>query len=111
MEAKQWAIRGPGMPQMILRSDKNLKEEQVKKIYLSQFKARNIQYDSEVPWRIFPMSDEEIQKAGLSWCLRESRRKNHRNLIQVKDGKVIEDLREVVPAKKVNTKIDVSTMK
>lgn len=99
------------MPQMILRSDKNLKEEQVKKIYLEQFKARSIQYDSEVPWRITPMSDEDIQKAGLSWCLRESRRKNHRSLIQVKNGEVIEDVKPVVPVKKVNTKIDVSTMK
>jgi len=111
MQGKQWAVRGPGMPQKILRSDKPLSEAQVKKLYLStvKYKASDIDRGStEVPFKIIPVSDDDIQKTNLGWCLRESRRRNHRALIQVKDGKIVEDVKEVVRAPRTRTKVDVS---
>lgn len=114
MNAKQWAVRGPGMPQKIVRSEKILTEEEVKKVYLktmrfvkSEATARTD--DLEVPWRITPMTDEDIQKAGLQWCMSPSRRQNHRSLIQVNvKGEIIEDVLVLPPRKKTRTKIDVS---
>lgn len=110
MEAKQWAVRGPGMPQKIVRADVELTEAQVKKYYLEtmKFKASDVDRDPDLKWSIAPMSNEDIVKANLSWCLQESRRKNHRSLIQVKNGKIVEDKKEVVPVAKTRTKVDVS---
>lgn len=117
----QWAVRGPGMPQKIMRSDKELNEDQIKKLYLStvKFLEANIhRKDSEVPWKIIPMTDSDIQKANLGFCLKETRRKNHQGLIEVVngkiiggtfvDGKFIPDVKPKAVVPKTRTKVDVS---
>lgn len=109
------------MPQKILRSDKELSEDQVKKLYLSTVKFLESavhRADNDVPWKIIPVTDADIQKANLGWCLKESRRRNHRALIEVVggkiiggkmvDGKFVPDLKPESVVPKTRTKVDVS---
>lgn len=109
------------MPQKIMRSDKDLQDEQIKKIYLStvrRLEANVHRRDSEVPWRIEPMTDSDIKKANLDWCLKPSGRKNHQALIEVVGGKItggkmvdghfVPDLKPKKVVPRTNTKVDVS---
>jgi hypothetical protein len=54
------------------------------------------------------MSDDEVLKAGLSWCLKGTRRRNHRALITVVAGKIVEDKKPLEVKKKPRTRVDVS---
>lgn len=118
----QWAVRGPGMPQKILRSDKELTEQKIRDLYLltvARLSDNVHRGDSEVPWKIIQVSDADIQKAGLGWCLKETRRRNHLALLNVVGGKLVggtfndkgkfvADLKPVKPVKKTKTKVDVA---
>lgn len=120
----QWAVRGPGMPQKIMRSDRDLKEQQIKDLYLLTVASLSDNVhrgDSEVPWKIIPMTDADVLKAGLGWCLKETRRRNHCALLNVIGGKLtggsfndkgkfVADLKPVKPVKKTKTKVEVSTV-
>lgn len=118
----QFAVRGPGMPQKILRSNKPLTEKEIKDFYLltvARLSDDVHRGDHDVPWKIIPMTDSDIMKAGLGWCLKETRRRNHLALLQVTDGKLVggsfnnkgrfvPDLKPVKAVKKTKTKVDVS---
>lgn len=121
----QFAVRGPGMPQKILRSNKELTERQIKDLYLltvARLSDNVHRGDSEVPWKIMQVSDADIQKAGLQWCLKETRRRNHAALLNVVDGKLVggsfnnkglfvPDLKPKQAVKKEKTRVDVSVAK
>lgn len=107
MESKLWVIRGPGMPSKIVRSDKPLTEAKVKEFYLASFKFRTSELvrDPDYPYPLCkPVDDAEIQK-NYSWMMRESLRKNHRALIEIKNGVVVDQTKPPKAAKKTPTKV------
>ena len=95
------------MPSKIIRSNVPISEPKVKKLYLDSIKYRvsAVDRDPETKFPLLkPVDEADIQK-DYAWMLRESLRKHHRAVVDVKDGKVIPNDKPVKAVKKSVNKV------
>jgi hypothetical protein len=106
-----WLVRSPGGPTRLVRSNRVLTEDSVKEIYLSQLKAIRTSAldDPDAKWPYLKRTTIDDVKSRHSWLLLESRRKNHRGVIDVIDGEVVDNKKPLPEIKKTATRVETRT--
>jgi hypothetical protein len=108
---EQWLVRMPGGPLRLLRSNRSLSEDMVKEIYVDQLRHRRSRSldDPDTKWPFLKLTTDDEVKKDHAWLLQESRRKNYRGVIDVVDGKVISDRKDLPVQKRVATRVETTT--